>query len=188
MVRAAEAAPAADDPIAQRIRAGAHREAIALCVREHGPALGRLCMALLGHQGEAEEATQEALIAAYGAMASYRGEGSVRAWLFGIARRMCARRLEKRSRREHKLRLVHDAEADATLPDSAVESRRRARIVREALDELKPTEREAVLLRYEAGLSYREIAEACDIDEPAARKRTSRALGRLRTLLRYEVA
>jgi RNA polymerase sigma-70 factor (ECF subfamily) len=56
-----------------------------------------------------------------------------------------------------------------------------------ALDELKPSERDAVLLRYEAGLSYREISEACGIDEAAARKRTSRALAELRTLVKREV-
>jgi RNA polymerase sigma-70 factor (ECF subfamily) len=176
------------DPIADRIRTGAYRDAVAMCAREHGAALGRLCMAMLGDQGEAEETAQEALIAAHDAMASYRGEGSVRAWLCGIARRLCARRIETRVRRERKLRLVHDAGGDgAGLPDDVVERRRRAFIVRAALDELKPSERDAVLLRYEAGLSYREIGEACGIDEAAARKRASRALSRLREVLKHEV-
>lgn len=175
------------DPIQERIRNGAHREAVAMCAREHGGALGRLCMAMLGDQAEAEETVQEALIAAHDAMASYRGDGSVRAWLCGIARRMCARRIETRVRRERKLRLVHDAGESAGLPDDVIEGRRRALIVRAALDDLKPSERDAVLLRYEAGLSYREIAEACGIDEAAARKRASRALGRLREVLKDEV-
>ncbi len=181
------ASPIPNDPIAELIRAGAYRDAVARCAREHGAALGRLCMAMLGNQGEAEETAQEALIAAHAAMASYRGEGTVRAWLCGIARKLCARRIEMRVRRERRLRLVHDADADAGLPDLEVETRRRARRLRDALEELKPTERDAVLLRYEAGLSYEEIASACGIDEAAARKRTSRALGRLREVLKGEV-
>jgi RNA polymerase sigma-70 factor (ECF subfamily) len=40
------------------------------------------------------------------------------------------------------------------------------------------------LLRYEAGLSYREVGEACGVDEAAARKRVSRALARLRELVK----
>ena len=59
--------------------------------------------------------------------------------------------------------------------------------VRDALEALKPSEREAVVLRYESGLPYREIAELMAIDEPAARKRVSRALLQLRTTLTDEV-
>ncbi len=180
----AEAMGAAD-PIADLIRTGRHREAAALCAREHGAAVGRLCMALLGDQGEAEETVQETLIAAHDAMEGFRGDGSVRAWLYGIARRKCARKLETRVRRQRRLRLVHDAEG-AMLPDEVLEAQRRAERVRDALGQLKPSERDAVVLRYTSGLGYREIGEACGIDEAAARKRVSRALARMRSLLSDE--
>ncbi len=173
----------AQDPILVLIRKGAMRDATALSARTHGPALGRLSMAMLGSQAEAEEVVQEVLIAAHDAFESYRGEGSVRAFLFGIARRMCAKRLEMRGRRERRLRLVHDSEADALLPDQVLEARRRAAKVRLALEDLKPSERDAVVMRYEAGLDYAEIAAASGIDEPAARKRVSRGLARMRELL-----
>lgn len=175
------------DPIAELILRASYREATAACAREHGAALGRLCMALLGHQGEAEETVQETLIAAHDSMPGYRGEGSVRAWLCGIARRLCARRLETRVRHEQKLRLVHDAAITAGTPHDELLRQRRAVRVREALETLKPSEREAVVLRYHTGLSYREIAIACGIDEAAARKRTSRALATLRSILKHEV-
>jgi RNA polymerase sigma-70 factor (ECF subfamily) len=61
--------------------------------------------------------------------------------------------------------------------------RERAIRARNALAELKPSEREAVVLRYDAGLSFREVAAACGVDEAAARKRVSRALSRLRESL-----
>ncbi|MCS6798137.1 MAG: sigma-70 family RNA polymerase sigma factor [Myxococcota bacterium] len=186
MLPDAQRAPQPVDPIVALIGAGAFREAVALCAREHGAALGRLCMAMLGDQGEAEETVQETLIAAHDAMGDYRGEGTVRAWLFGIARRMCARRIETRVRRNHRLRLVHDASAAAG-PDDEVERARRAARVRDALQRLRPSERDVLLLRYESGLSYAEIGQACGIEEATARQRTSRALGRLRELLGDEV-
>ena len=49
-----------------------------------------------------------------------------------------------------------------------------------ALGMVKPSEREAVVLRFEADLSFKEVAVACGIDEAAARKRVSRALAKLR--------
>ncbi len=175
-----------DDPVVELIRSGNHREAVALAARNHGAAIGRLCMAMLGSQAEAEELAQETLIAAHDGMSSYRGDGSPKAWLFGIARRLCARRIATRVRREQKLRLVHDAGDQAQLPDDSVECRRRAAGVRQALEGLKPSEREALLLRYWSGLSYREIGDACGIEEAAARKRASRGLGRLREVLSGE--
>jgi RNA polymerase sigma-70 factor (ECF subfamily) len=149
------------DAAAALIASGDHRAALALCARDHGATLGRLCMALLGSQADADEAVQETLLAAHRAMTGYRGEGTVRAWLCGIARRMCVRQLEGRRRRERPLEVVPP---DGDDPLGAFASRRRARVVRAALERLKPTEREALVLRYVADLSHREIGVACDID------------------------
>lgn len=171
------------DPIGERIRGGAFREAAGLCARTHGAAIGRLCMAMLGSQAEAEEALQDTLLAAHDGMASWRGEGTPRAWLFGIARRVCAGRLETRAVHARRLRLVEAAAVGGPLPDAQLDTAQRAERVRSALERLSPTEREAVLLRYEADLSFREIGEACAIDEATARKRASRGLERLRKLL-----
>lgn len=177
-----------NDPIAQAIARGAHRDAVALAARTHGAALGRFCMSLLGSQQEAEEVVQETLIAAHDALDAYRGEGSFGAYLFGIARRQCAKRLVKRSRRERRLQLVHDATAAEATPADLLERRQRAVRVRAAVESLKPSEREAVLLRFEADLGYGEIARVMSIEPPAARKRVSRALSRLRDVLTDEVS
>jgi RNA polymerase sigma-70 factor (ECF subfamily) len=172
----------ATDPIIELIRAGNHREAVAACARTHHVVLGRLCMALLGSQADADEAVQETLLRAQRALATYRAEGSLKAWLCGIARHVCAHVLETRTRAREALEVV-PSEGEAR---DAFEVRRRARVVRDALDRLKPSEREALVLRYVADLSHREIAVACGLDEPAARKRISRALARMRSVLPSE--
>src|SRR6185437_2410324 len=73
------------------IASGQHREALAACARTYALPLGRLCMAFTGSQAESEELVQETLLAAFDAFPQYRGEGTVRAFLFGIARRLCGR-------------------------------------------------------------------------------------------------
>jgi RNA polymerase sigma-70 factor, ECF subfamily len=171
-----------DGDIARALANKEHRLALSLCARHHGPALGRLCMALVGSQSEAEDLAQETLLSAHDAFEGFRSESSIRAWLFGIARKKCARHLERRVRRESRLRLVHDS----TRNDGADEQllrRQRAERARAALEQIRPSEREAVVLRYAAELSFREVGEACGIDEAAARKRVSRALARLRDAL-----
>jgi len=176
-----EAAPAAAEAraIEQLIAAGEYREALARCARAYAHALGRLCMAFTGSQAESEELVQETLLAAFDGFAQYRAEGSIRAWLFGIARRICGRHTEMRTRREARLRLVHDTSRGPDAAELSLE-RERAQRARAALAKLKPSEREAVVLRFDSGLSFREVALACGVDEAAARKRVSRALARMR--------
>ncbi len=187
MLAVARAVTEPSDSIAVLIAEGDFRKAVSLCARSHGAALGRLCMALLGSQADAEEVVQETLLAAHRGMKTYRGEGSVRSWLFGIARRQCARHIEKKRNQRRHLELVPESPSESSGPETDMATRRRARAVRDALARLKPSEREALVLRYQAELSFREIAAACGIEEAAARKRASRGLQHLRTLLSAEV-
>lgn len=175
-----------DQSVVEALDGGDHRRALTLCARHHGPALGRLCMAMLGSQADAEDLAQETLLEAHAAIAGWRREGSLRGFLMTIARRKCARHLETRRRRNAKLRLVHDADrTPASAPtEKALLLRQRAGKARAALDAIRPSEREAVLLRYGAGLSFREVATACGIEEAAARKRVSRAVAKLRDAVR----
>ena len=105
---------AEDRAIEDAIRSGDYRLALTLCARHHGAAVGRLCMALVGSNAEADDLVQETLLDAHAAFADFRGDGSLRAWLFGIARRKCARHIERTTRRTARLRLVHDAERDGS--------------------------------------------------------------------------
>ncbi|TMQ03816.1 MAG: RNA polymerase sigma factor [Deltaproteobacteria bacterium] len=180
----AEGTPLPRDAIAALIRGGRHREALTACAREHGAVLGRLCMALLGSQADADEATQETLLRAHRAMASYRGDGSVKAWLCGIARHVCAHVLETRRRGRdvvERAGLTDDTEPTQPIHDAA--AHHRAHAIRRGLAALRPSEREALVLRYVADLGHRDIAGALQIDEAAARKRISRALAQLRTVM-----
>jgi RNA polymerase sigma-70 factor (ECF subfamily) len=101
---------------------------------------------------------------------------------------VCARRLEARVAGARRLELVRDPGPPGALPDALAEAAARAATVRAALERLTPTEREAVLLRYQADLSFREVGHACGVDEATARKRCSRGLDRLRSILAPEDA
>jgi RNA polymerase sigma-70 factor (ECF subfamily) len=174
---------AEDRAIEEAIAKGDYRAALTLCARHHGAAIGRLCMALVGSGGEADDLTQETLLDAHDGFATWRAEGSLRSWLFGIARRKCARHLERNTRRTSRLRLVHDAERDGNA-EEMLQLRQRAEAARSALATVRPSEREAVVLRFVGELSFREVGQACGIDEAAARKRVSRAIARLREVVK----
>lgn len=161
---------------------GDFREALRLLVDAYGKPVGRYCTGLVGSRTEAEELLQESLIEAFAAMPRFRGESTVRAWLFGIARRLCIRHLRRRDRRLVLFRRF----ARAAPPEAPSDHERTdARLALErALVALKPPLREAVLLQYQAGLESPEIAAVLGISAEAARKRVSLGVQALRVELR----
>jgi RNA polymerase sigma-70 factor (ECF subfamily) len=173
-----EAAPDARDArIVDALTRKDRLTAARLLVEAHAGALGSTCMALLGSQSEAEEALRETLLVALSGVDELRGDGTLRARLLGLARRRCALRVEARSRERSARSAVPAAEHDAGAPLSP------APHARLRLSELRPSEREALVLRFVGGASTAEVGMACGIDEASAQKRLSRGLDRLRELM-----
>ncbi|MEZ4366822.1 MAG: RNA polymerase sigma factor [Kofleriaceae bacterium] len=119
---------------------------------------------------------------AHRGLAGFRGDGTARAWLCGIARHVCVRRLAARKK--------HRAAARG-----GAGGRRRRRGVPQpsarargagGAAQLRPSDREPLVLRFVADLDYREVAAVLGVDEPAARKRVSRALAQLRATFATE--
>ncbi len=173
--------------IAQAYAAGERRTVIALCARYYAEGIGRVCMAMVGVQSEAEELAQDTLLAAFTQLDNYRGDAGFRAWLTGIARKKCLKHLEKRRTKRAKLFLIQGGEQEQPA-DEALQQRQRAAYARQALAQIKPTEREALVMRYAGELSFKGVAEACGVAEPAARKRVSRAPSSLRQALETTAA
>jgi RNA polymerase sigma-70 factor (ECF subfamily) len=180
------AAPDDDDDILEQLRRGDRRAALSLCVQRHGASIGRLCLAMLGSETDADDLTQETLLTAHEAFGDFRGDGSVRGWLHGIARNKCLQHIEKHRRRGARLRLVTEAEATRSPPDAELGAKRRDDEARALLARVKPSDRDALILRYCCELSFKDVAVACGIEEAAARKRVSRALLELRRAIGSE--
>jgi RNA polymerase sigma-70 factor (ECF subfamily) len=159
---------------------GDHHEAIRLIVRTWGTQLARYCAGMVGSAAQADELVQDALVEALGAMSRYRGEAGVRAWLMGIARRVCIRHLRKRDRRRS---LWSRWSPPETAPPNFADQAADRDALTWALAQLNPKLRVAVLMRHQQGLEGREMAEALGISHAAARKRVSHGVVRLRELL-----
>lgn len=68
-------------------------------------------------------------------------------------------------------------------PDTPVDWEQVRPVLDEALDQLKESDREAMLLRYFEGLGFAEVGARLNVSENAARMRTERALEKLRSHL-----
>lgn len=150
--------------------------------REHYRSLVRFVYRRIGDQGRAEELAQEAFVRAIEHQPS-----QPRAWLFQVAANLARDEGRRLSVRRRHLQLVRDevARQRAPAPDAVFERREKAELVRAALAEISPRDRDALLL-WEEGFSYDEISEMLEISRGSvgttltrARKRLAEAYRRL---------
>src|SRR5689334_20824483 len=72
------------------------RDAFRRLVDRESDALVRACQRILGDHAEAEDAAQEAFVTAYRSLATWRGEGTLGAWLTRIGVRIALRHAGRR--------------------------------------------------------------------------------------------
>lgn len=154
-----------------------------------------LCLRMLGFPQAAEDAAQEAFIAAYRAVPRFRGRTpgrtGFRAWLLRIAANACYDELRRRrSRPQVRLEASDDDErptAQLRASDEPLEERAErlelAGCLREGLAFLPPDQRLAVILRDVQGLAYEEVAEATGASLGTVKSRISRGRAALRDFL-----
>jgi RNA polymerase sigma-70 factor (ECF subfamily) len=117
-----------------------------------------------------------------------RGEGSARAWLFGIARNVLAQQQRTlRSERAARMRLgIPLADYSALEGDDELEridTASRAPELRAEMSRLPAEQQAAVQLRIVDQLPYGEVAKRIGCSEDSARAHVSRALRKLRVRL-----
>jgi RNA polymerase sigma-70 factor (ECF subfamily) len=171
----------------QRWQAGDDQAAEALYTHYREPTF-RLACGLLGDASDAEEASQDALAYALTHIARYDPRrGRFTTWLHTIVVSRCRDR--QRRRRLHCLSLSAWLQRGGSLPDPSPVPEQR--VIREetrgevwdAVQTLSPPVREAVLLRYWVGHTYREMAEILGCPVPTAQSRVRLAYERLRAAL-----
>ena len=144
----------------------------ALFARYRTPVYRFLCR-LLGDAAAAEDLTQDVFVRALGA--TYEAGEHERAWVFQVARNLA---------RDHARRLFHRRPAAEPADEPAIFTDRAVALaIQTAVHRLPDLDRDMFLMREVAGLTYDEIALACEVTPDAVRNRLHRARLALREAL-----
>ena len=137
-----------------------------------------------GDTALAEDAAQEAFLAAWRGLPRFRGDSRFSTWLYRLTTNAaidCLRR-EKRHRDADDLDGVELPDGGDT-PQEAAERTETQTAVRSALSALSDEHRQVLLLRYMQELDYGGIAAALQVSEGTVKSRINRAKARLQALL-----
>lgn len=193
MIRAERLSRAADDPDWQLVAAARARDEAAIreLVRRMNPRLFRIARGILPTDAEAEEAVQEAYLAAFTRLDSFRGEARFSTWITRITIN-AARMQVRRPRPEKDQETVTDdlASSADVLAFPGVETaeagtgRHEVRaLLEEALARLPPDLRLPFLLHEAEGQPILAIARDLGLNPITVRTRLFRARRRLRAAL-----
>jgi RNA polymerase sigma-70 factor (ECF subfamily) len=182
-----------DEQLLVRAHQAGDEHAFGQIVRSQHRALYAHAYRRLGNHEAAEDAVQDTLLRAYRALPSFDGDLRLRAWLHRILTNVCH---DESNRRKRASGLIDKLEAQPVelAPDPIEETvlHDTVRVMNEALAELPDSYREALVLRYVDGLSFREVAAATGVSEENARARVHRgrialnkALSRVTVMLAF---
>ena len=176
----------------QRCAAG-DEMAFAELVAEHQRMVVQLAVNLLGDRDEALDLSQEVFLRVFRTIARFRGQSTLRTWIYRIAVNQ-ARNRHRFWRRRHRADQVSlDAHvathgefrsAIEAGPDRVLAQKELAARLQSALDALPFDQRTAIVLREVDGLSYDEIAYSLGVAVGTVKSRLTRARQTLRVELR----
>ncbi len=145
-----------DRELVEALRTGDPQAPRLLVERFQGVVFG-LCLRMLGHRHDAEDAMQETFVRALRGIAGFDIDRPVRPWLLGIAANRCRTALSRRARRPG----LSDSAEDQVDPRARLaDPDDLAGELERALDQLRPEYRMVFALFHEQNLAYDEIAEA----------------------------
>lgn len=183
---AATDAPAFEADVLGALDRGDLDHALDLVMRELGAPVHRYCRQLLGDPALADDVLQMVFARVYERFDRFERRSSVRSWIFAIAHHRCLDAIKARRRWDRRFTSAQDT-AEPTSPEPPPDERLGQgaldRAIADCLARLEPHIRMAVVLRYQEGFPYDEIAEIARERPGTVQARVARAMPALRRCL-----
>jgi RNA polymerase sigma-70 factor (ECF subfamily) len=184
-------AASADWALVQECATG-DEAACARLVTDHQRMVYQLGLHLLGDSQEALDLCQEVFLRVFRMLSQFRGQSSLRTWIYRIAINQASNRQRWWRRRFRSQQVSLDdtpglelrESRQTAMPDRVLQQQEVAGRVWSALDALPFEQRTVIVLREIDGLSYEEIAVSLGVAVGTVKSRLARARDQLRQTLR----
>jgi RNA polymerase sigma-70 factor (ECF subfamily) len=153
-------------------------------VRLHRRKVFNIAYKFVGRHDQAEDLTQDVFLKLYRSLDTFDRRANFQTWLISVSRNLCIDHYRSlRKEREVVNREVDPSDLTPSAPESSahavLEQRDRVQLLRQALDQLPPPLRTAVMMRDIQEMSYQEIARRLALPEGTVKSRINRGRAEL---------
>src|SRR6185503_16652983 len=152
-------------------------------VDRHRRAVYQLCYRFVGNHEDASDLSQDVFLRAYRGLRNFRGQSTLRTWLYRIGVNVCLNRVSAKTVQSEPLGDQQFVDAGAELPSDRVLKDERAARVRVAIAELPRKQRATLILRMYHEMSHQEIADVLGSSVGAVKANFFHALANLKRQL-----
>lgn len=156
-------------------------QALEIIVARFQSKVWNIAFRFLGNEEEAQDVAQEIFLKIFEAAPQYHVTASFQSYLFRIVTNLCLDRIRKKQ--PVYLETLPDLESENPSPMEAILHQEQSAAVSQAIGQLPPGQRLAVVLKYFENLSYFEIADAMNISEKAVERLLARGRSTLKAAL-----
>jgi RNA polymerase sigma-70 factor, ECF subfamily len=175
-----------DSDVLDLVAKGDMTGALQLLMKRYGTAVYRFCREALRDATLAEDVQQQVFFQSFRDLPRFRRQSSVRTWLFAIAHHRVLDAVKARNRQQSRVEPGEPADVPdphASPGDRIDDARLRAALVT-CLDELPETVQTALLLRFQQGFTFEEMAKVCGKKSGTLQAQVMRALPDLRDCIK----
>jgi RNA polymerase sigma-70 factor, ECF subfamily len=171
-----------DRDVVEQVRQGDVAGAVVLLMRRHGTAVHRYCCEALRDPTLADDVHQQVFIEALRDLPRFAGRAPVRIWLFAIARNRVLDAVKKRRRTRDRIEDIEVTELFDSRPSpiDLLDDAQLGAALAASVGELDEPVRTTLLLHYQQGFTFEEMAVICRKNAGTLNARVARALPRLR--------
>ncbi len=141
------------------------------------------CFSFAKNQPEAEDLTQDVFLKLFVKLRSFKGKSKFSTWLYAFTYNHCVNYVNRSTAKKIERKSVDSEVLEYKLYDPQSDDRDISQLkadkLKEALEFITPDEKMILLLKYQDGLSIRELSENLDIGESAVKMRLKRAKEKL---------
>jgi RNA polymerase sigma-70 factor, ECF subfamily len=169
-----------DDEQLMTLAAAGNKAAFAVLVTRYLPRVTQFCLRFVGQMAAAQELAQEIFLEVWLKRDRYRSQGKFTVFLFVMARSRCLNLVRDEGRRDRREQVTQDGVPGTPSQLDVLLEQERQRQVQAALLGLSVKLREALLLRFDQGLDYPDVARILGCSESTTRSRVRLAMLALR--------
>ena len=164
--------------------------AFAVLVDRYKDLVYTLCIRMMKHTEEAEEAAQDTFIKTYKSLNKFKGDSKFSTWIYRVAYNTCLDRLKKNKRQQYPVEINEYTEHQVKTLDNAldqIEAKEKAQTIQDCLALLPSEDSFLLTLYYFEELSLEEVAKIVGLKPNNVKVKLFRSRKKLATILKKKL-